>query len=206
MSDFVIKNGEIIFSKVLSKLDEFALEACRFISNFFDYVIVGGYVAILFGRSRGTEDIDIIIMEKSQKLNLSEVEKFYKTLDQEGYWVFNATNPRSGFEMLLEGLGLRIAKKRKVVPNIELKLARKPLDYESFQNKLQVHLDGGSLNVGNLELNIAFKFYLGSVKDIEDAVYLYCLFSDFLNFGKILKYARRLDIKTEILEKFLRCD
>jgi len=34
-----------------------------------DYVVVSGYIAIVFGRPRGTEDVDIFIKENIKNLN-----------------------------------------------------------------------------------------------------------------------------------------
>lgn len=42
-------------------LDRFVLEFLRVLDPRTPYVIVSGYVVILFGRSRGTEDVDILI-------------------------------------------------------------------------------------------------------------------------------------------------
>jgi len=56
-----LRDKEIILkNKVLNVLDEFACGVFPIIEKFFDYVIVGGYVAILLGRTRTTEDIDTV--------------------------------------------------------------------------------------------------------------------------------------------------
>ena len=46
-------------NKVVSKLDLFVIDFINILKKYMDYVIVSGYVSILFGRSRGTEDIDL---------------------------------------------------------------------------------------------------------------------------------------------------
>jgi len=57
---FIDKNVVVIENKVINALDEFVLNFVSILEKFTDYVIVSGYTAILFGRSRGTEDIDTI--------------------------------------------------------------------------------------------------------------------------------------------------
>ena len=42
-------------------LDLFALKFAKIIEKYTDYIIVSGFVAISSGRTRATEDIDIII-------------------------------------------------------------------------------------------------------------------------------------------------
>ena len=53
--------------KVITALDTFVLDFIRILERYTDYVLVNGYVTILLGRARGTEDIDTLIppMDKS---------------------------------------------------------------------------------------------------------------------------------------------
>lgn len=80
------KDSIILKNKSLSNVDKFVLEFVDLLKNHFRYVIVSGYVAILFGRSRGTEDIDILIEKttKSEFFNfVSEIEDRYDFLNPE---------------------------------------------------------------------------------------------------------------------------
>jgi len=61
-----IQKKEIGLDRKLNQLDKFVLKFCNLLDK--NYVIVSGYVSILFGRSRGTEDVDLLI----QKLSLTE--------------------------------------------------------------------------------------------------------------------------------------
>jgi len=55
------KKKIILNNKVVNRLDEFVLTFTSVLDRMkINYVIVSGYVAIVFGRSRATEDIDII--------------------------------------------------------------------------------------------------------------------------------------------------
>jgi hypothetical protein len=50
-----------IVGKSLTRLDEMVLRFVRSLHEHDEYVLVSGYVSIPFGRSRGTEDVDVII-------------------------------------------------------------------------------------------------------------------------------------------------
>lgn len=52
---------EIILDKELNKIDKFIFDFISIIEKYVDYVIISGYVSILLGRSRATEDVDIFI-------------------------------------------------------------------------------------------------------------------------------------------------
>ena len=53
------KKNKIILDKEVNELDRFVVRFIRVLEKYSDYVIISGYVSILFGRSRATEDIDI---------------------------------------------------------------------------------------------------------------------------------------------------
>ena len=57
-----IKNT-IKLDKIINELDKFVFKFIKILKKHTDYVIVSGYVAILLGRSRTTEDIDVFIKE-----------------------------------------------------------------------------------------------------------------------------------------------
>jgi hypothetical protein len=59
-------NRILVGDKYLTLLDQFVLDFIRVLEPKTPYVIVSGYVAILFGRSRGTEDVDILISRLSK--------------------------------------------------------------------------------------------------------------------------------------------
>jgi hypothetical protein len=58
-------------------------------------------------------------------------------------------------------------------------------------------LNDRELRAGELELQIAYKLYLGSEKGLEDAVYVYEVAEQTINTQKLEEYARKLDVETE---------
>jgi hypothetical protein len=103
--------------KYTTLLDRFVLDFVHILNEKTSYVIVSGYVAILFGRSRGTENIDILIppMEKDLFATL------HQTLLDGGYEFLNAENEAGLYDMLMNRMGIRIAQKVQFILNIKLK-------------------------------------------------------------------------------------
>ena len=112
--DITIKDRKIfIENKVISELDEFVLDFICMLEHFTEYVIVNGYVCILFGRARGTEDIDILIPSISDKkfsmLYNGFMEKEYFILNPEEESTRDVKNPflaRFPFEAVVSEIGI----------------------------------------------------------------------------------------------------
>ncbi|MDE1868416.1 MAG: hypothetical protein KGH60_00390 [Candidatus Micrarchaeota archaeon] len=169
--ELYVEDGVIrVPGKVLNVLDKAAIEFVGMID--FDYVIISGYVAILFGRSRTTEDIDIFIDVRDRK----SFSKFYKKLDAAGYYTITSEGEDMAYEMLQEGLSLRIAEKGGFVPNFEIKLPKTEQGRVALRSKIKLRLGKADINIAKIETQIAFKLFLGSEKDYDDARHLYNVF------------------------------
>lgn len=189
--DLEIKGKNIsIKNKVVSKLDIFVIDFINIIRKHMKYVVVSGYVPILFGRSRGTEDIDILI----EKIDFDTFTKIHNELIWKNYWFLNAENPTELYDMLNSKLAIRAATKDTVIPNIEIKFVKNELDTASLNEHNVVKIGKDSINISPVELQIAFKLYLGSEKDIEDAIYLYDIFSEYFDRVKLKKYMDILEV------------
>jgi len=138
-----------------------------------DYVLISGYVALLFGRSRGTEDVDLLI----PKISEGEFKQLYEELLKKGFWCINADSREELYSMLKSKLAIRFAEKEKVIPNMEMKFAKDMLDNLTLNDKIKVITEGGEVFISRIELQIAYKrFVLKSPKDLEDARHLQKLF------------------------------
>ena len=187
------KDSIILKNKSLSDLDEFVLDFVDLLKDHFNYVIVSGYVAILFGRSRGTEDVDILI----EKINKSEFFKFVDEIEDR-YDFLNPEDKEGLYEMLSENLGIRISKKNEIIPNIELKIIKNKVEKYVLDNRLKVELDKNLLYISPIEIQLAYKLYLGSEKDIMDAVYLYELFQNNIQRDEIEYWAKYFKIQDKL--------
>lgn len=193
-----LKSGVIKIDRVLSSLDKLVLKYTAILEKLgVDYVIISGYVTILFGRSRQTEDVDIFIEDMGYEKFL----QLWNVLDKEGFESMTATEPADGFNNYLKsGLALRFAVKGTIEPNFEVKLPRTELNLYSLNNRIRVHTPFGSLWTSKIELQMAFKLYLGSEKDIEDAAHLWHIFKDQIDKEIFMGFARRLKVLDRIKE------
>jgi hypothetical protein len=196
--EYNVLNREIKLDRELNNLDNFVIDFCSLLDN---YVVVSGYVSILFGRSRSTEDVDLLVPEMSEE----EFEKLWKKIYDNGFWCINTPDSKEAFKMLKE-FAIRFAKER-AVPNIEFKMIKTDFDRYSFDNKIKVITNRGILFASPIEMQIAFKLFLAADgieeelmadKDIEDANHLYNLFKDKLNNNEFLKIINKMGIKDRI--------
>jgi hypothetical protein len=190
--DFNKEKNEIILDRELSELDKFVIDFCGLLDK---YVIVSGYVSILFGRSRATEDVDLLISEMSEE----DFEKLWKRICDEGFECLNTDDPNEAFEMFHEH-NIRFARKGIPVPNMEFKLVKKGEDEYSINNKIKVILGSKNLFISPLEMQITYKLDLskqGNKKDLEDAKHIYNLFLDKLNKEELNRLIIKLNVKKE---------
>jgi hypothetical protein len=77
------------------------------------------------------------------------------------------------------------------------------LDNWVLNNRLEVILNGISLKISPIELQIPYKLFLSSSKDIEDARHLYLIFKDKLDNSLFSQFLIKLD-KEGRFNKYLR--
>jgi hypothetical protein len=194
---------KIILEKELNNLDKFILDFVLVLNELnIKYVLVSGYVSILFGRSRSSEDIDIII-ERLERNKFRELwNKLYKKFE-----CLNTENSDDAYNnYLISGSAIRFSEKNNFIPNIEVKFPKIELDFWTLKQRKEVILNKNKLFISPLELQIPFKLFLGkegNEKDIEDAKYLYELFKDKLDLNLLQEFNRKLKIE-EVFNKYLK--
>ncbi|RLI81116.1 hypothetical protein DRP07_07995 [Archaeoglobales archaeon] len=185
-------NKIIMKDKVFTELDRFVFEFLELIPEI-KYVIVSGYLSILFGRSRGTEDIDILV----ERFDENTFGMLYNRLRSEKYYFLNPGGVRELYQTLKEGLAVRTSKEGMIIPNIELKFVRDDIERYSLENRVRLILENDTsfeLYISPIELQIPYKLYLGGDKDIEDAVYLWEIFKKYLEREKLKKFMGKLRV------------
>ncbi len=169
----VVDEKTIILERELSELDEIVLRFVHILERHISYVLISGYVAILFGRTRTTEDVDLFIAPMSKE----QFQALYDDLLKNGFWSIISDSADELYSTLQDKLSIRFAEKGKVFPNMEVKFVRDLLDRITLQSKVKVITKEGDLFVGNIGQQIAYKkFILMSQKDLEDARHLQLLF------------------------------
>ncbi len=201
--EYDVNKKQIILDKAINNLDKFVLE---FVSLLKDYVVVSGYVPILFGRSRATEDVDLLV----PKMNFESFKELWNNLQKESFECMNTSDAKEAFDMLNEH-AIRFFKKGKPTPNIEFKIIKTELDRYSFENKIRVIIKDKVFLISPLELQIAYKLFLAAEgideelkadKDIEDARHLYKLFKEKINKDELRIFITKLNAEKKF--KFLK--
>ena len=180
--EYNAEKREILTDKELSNLDNLVLNFVKILEKYADYVIISGYVSILLGRTRITEDVDLFI----KKISFNEFSKLYGELKNGGFWCINADKVKEVFSFLEDGLAVRFARIGESVPNFEIKFPKRDVDKETFNDFVIVKLGEEKLKISSLERQIAFKrYFLGSYKDEEDALHIEKTFKDKIDYNEI---------------------
>jgi len=181
---FIDKHA-IHLQRILSDLDLFALDFIKILRKHTTYVLVSGYVSILLGRARASEDIDVIIPE----ISFETFSVLLAELLSKGFYCLNAASHEEIFSYLQHHTAIRFAKTDTVIPNMELKMAKSRVDRLALETPLSVEVGSETFLVSNLELQIAFKeIVLKSPKDIEDARHLRRVAEGHLDQEQITRY------------------
>ncbi len=195
--EYKLEGNVLTLEKNLSNLDKFVFKFIKKLDvQKLNYVIISGYIPILFGRSRETEDVDLFL----EKPSFEEFKKLWESL-QEEFDCINAFSAKEAYaDYLTQGIAIRFSLKNNFIPNIEVKFAKTGLNQHSLDNKIKAIVNGTQLFISNLEMQIAFKLYLGSDKDIEDAIHLWTIFKKDLDKTKLNEYAKILKVTQKLGE------
>jgi hypothetical protein len=185
--------GFVLSGKVITSLDRFVFDMVRIIGSHTPYVIVSGYVAILLGRSRGTEDVDMLIPLP----DFETFSAFYDEMLNSNYEFLNAEDKGGLYQMLCSQMAIRAAESGSIIPNMEIKAMKTEYDYYSFSSRIEMMINEIPLSISPLELQIAYKLDLGSDKDIEDAVYLWEICHDLLDTDLFSRFCHELQVHPE---------
>ena len=161
-------------------------------SNKIDYVIVGGISVLAWGRTRTTEDIDLII--DHSLLNIPEFVKYLKEnnflVDESDFDGFESKDHCTIFYkdgmFRIDIIG---------VYSSDNEISIKDSHSFAFQG-LQVKIDAP-------ESLIAHKLLFGSQQDYEDAVAIYTRLKGKIDVNKLISHGIRLNIKDK-LNEFLK--
>ena len=184
-----LKGKTIRIERDLSDLDRFTVEFIRVLRRHTRYVIVSGYVSILLGRARSSEDVDIIIPKMERPLFSNLVDD----LKENGFRCLQTEKTKDIYDYHKDNIAVRFAKKGRVIPNIELKASKNIADKTALDENMTVKLKSDELTISNLELQVAFKeAVLKSPKDVEDARHIRNIAGTRLDSMKVTKYKRML--------------
>ena len=153
-------------------LDKFAEKFCEIIERYAKYFICSGFTAIAHGRTRGTEDIDMII----ERIPIENFISLHKELIKEDFECIQSDSAETLFNNYLNtGLSIRYvqAGKNFSPPEMEVKFVKDELDKEQLKTRKKYPMTGLNIYFSPIEATIAFKEeVLKSQKDLDDARHL----------------------------------
>ena len=160
-------------------LDKFAEDFCKIVGKYVKYIVCSGFVAIAHGRSRATEDIDMLI----RKMSKNKFLKMHKELINKGFECMQSPNSTEVYEdYLLKGDSIRYLRTGEFLPEMEVKFVKDKLDEEQIASRRKIPFTGLNIYFSSIESNIAFKEeYLKAEKDLEDAKHLRIIYQGKLN-------------------------
>ena len=185
------RGKRISIDKELNRLDELALLFSERLSAAgMGHVFVSGYVAILFGRNRSSEDVDVIC----KTVQFETFARFWKGISKKMECVITKDARTAYDDYLMEKTALRFAYKGTFIPNVEMKFDKTSAHRRALASPLIVEVNGDRLPIGPLEQQVAYKLYMGSEKDIEDARFLFKLFEEHLDKGELAAELKALKV------------
>lgn len=189
MGGIELVDGTLLVDRQPNALDELAIRFTTILNDLgIDHVYVSGYIAILTGRSRATEDLDVLL----ERIDEPTIQRLTSRLDDEGFW-----GPAMSLDRMAEMLAdaLWIAADGELVPHLEAKFVSDRFDRASLRKRLTASIGGATLPIGPLELQIAYKLWMGSQTDVEDALHLYELFEESLSTTELERWVDALGVE-----------
>jgi hypothetical protein len=193
MAGIELRENELVVARTPSELDELAIEFSSILEELdIKYVYVAGYVAILAGRPRATQDIDVLL----EPCDEETINQIIDRLETAGFWG-PAMPLEDAYQMLTNGDNVWVAREDEMAPHLEVKFADDEFDRASLENAITARIEGAELPIGPLELQIAYKLYLEARKDFEDAVHLYTMFEESLSTEKLESWVTKLQVEDD---------
>lgn len=178
-------------------LDKFAEDFVDVVEKHCKYIIVSGFVSISHGRSRATEDIDIIV----ERVNFNDFEKLHNDLLKKGFECLQTDNIRDIYDYLENNDSIRYVRAGEFLPEMEFKFSKDEIDEMQIEKRVKLPLSGNDFWFSSIEANIAFKEeLLKSDKDMEDAKHLRIIYDKNINECEIdffKKLIKKLRLKNE---------
>ncbi len=161
-----------------SILDRFCEEFCEILEKYCKYIVVSGFLVIASGRTRGTEDIDVIM----ERIPLEKFTHLFAELKEHGFSCMQSSHAKEAYEYLVDNTSIRFSRQSMPLPEMEIKFAKDILDQIQLQTRVKLPLTGLEVWFGTVNATIAFKEeYLKSTKDLEDAQYLRIIYKEMID-------------------------
>ena len=184
---YSIIENVIVINRELTKLDLFVKEFLDILKKYSKYLVVSGFVSISTGRTRGTEDVDVLF-EKTDKAKFSVL---LEDLFKHKFWCYQGDTLDEVWKYLKNGESIRFAKENELFPNIEFIPVDNSRPAKSFElnHPQKIKIQEFEFKIPPLEFEILYKeIILAGKKDIEDARHLRVFFSEIIKKERFKEY------------------
>ena len=183
---YYIDGKVLVINRDLTDLDLFLKDFLEVLKKHSDYLIVSGYVSISTGRTRATEDIDVLVPIMEEKMFSS----FLKDIEGK-FWCYQGDIIKEIYSYLKKYTSLRFSRINETFPNIEfipIDKNRKAKWFE-FTHPQKIRVKNFEFKIPPIEFEILYKEkVLKSDKDKKDALHLRTFFSEILDDKRFKEY------------------
>lgn len=184
---FHLDGNIIVINRELTELDLFVKDFLTILKRYSDYLIVSGFVSISTGRTRGTEDVDVLV----QVMNKDKFEQLFDDLQKGGFWCYQADSVEEMYPYIKDLQNIRFARVKEMFPNMEMIPINKTkkTKFFEFNHPQKVRVQDFEFKIPPIEFEILYKeIVLGSQKDLADAKHLRTFFAEILKEEKFKEY------------------
>src|SRR3989344_441045 len=187
MKGYKVERDTIVINRELTSLDLFVKDFLSILKKYSDYLIVSGFVSISTGRTRGTENVDILfpIIQKEK------FAKLFNDLQKNEFWCYQSDNAESLYSYIENFNSIRFARINEMFPNIELIPfnEEKKTKFFEFSHPQKIRIEDFEFKIPPIEFEILYKeIILAGKKDLADALHLRTFFSKILKEEKFKEY------------------
>ncbi len=183
---YELKNNVIIINRDLTELDLFVKDFLTILQKYSDYLIVSGFVSIATGRTRATEDVDILVPLMPKEI----FQQLFIELQKNKFWCYQG-DTNAVYSYLKELTSIRFARINQMFPNIEFIpiIPKMKTKYFEFTHPQKISIKNFNFKIPPLEFEILYKeIILAGNKDIADARHLRTFFSNIIEDKKFKEY------------------
>ena len=184
---YFMEEDMIVINRELTELDKFVKDFLEVLKKHSDYLIVSGFVSICSGRTRATEDVDILV----PAMNKENFEGLFNDLIKNNFWCYQGDSVEELYTYVENLNSIRFAKVNEMFPNMEVVFFNetKKAKFCEFNNPQKIKIRNFEFKIPPIEFEILYKeIILTGKKDIEDARDLRTFFEDILKEENFKKY------------------
>ncbi len=183
---YQLEGEVIVIKRDLTELDLFVSDFLKILKKHSDYLIVSGFVSISTGRTRGTEDVDVLVPVMAKNIFAT----LFTDLQKNGFWCYQGDSIEEVYPYIKELQSIRFARVKEMFPNMEFIPINetKRAKFFEFTHPQKIRIQNFEFKIPPIEFEILYKeLVLGGKKDLLDAKHLRTFFSDILKEEKFKK-------------------